>query len=527
MKIKIFYITMLLLAFSLVRGYSQTKAQPDASACTFDCSPTPWVLNLHLAPMATWLKSDQYSSEETGQLGLSGGLDLAYYLKNTGKLKIALSLGANYSYYSTKRNISFNDSVWTKDYSGDPVHIYEAGMTEETQKAAFINIPLKLRFDYQLSPRWDLYFNAGYFYALSMSKTYSSTGAITRKGYYPSTNALVYDIDVAGSQLFYPTNKSVAGSGDLMVKNNSGLELNLGLKYKINPRISFFVGAKMLNSFGSISDYPSTSEFTHASNMHTLNTLMSRGDKITSRALGVEFGLAFNLGKCKKDHGTPPSVVKLDSVKPVQKDSAKAVVVQEVKDTVKSVPVVVKGQEKIEDKKEDKKETPMIAGKEDIQKVPEPIVLEFVDNKNRVINAPLKSIPSRTYTLAEVNELLKKGAKIQKKRNILQRIEFEYNSNTLTAESERCLDQLIDFMKVQDDCGIIIYGNTDNKGKPEYNMALSQKRAQVVVDYMTARGITKSRLKAIGRGQDYPINTNDTPEGRQNNRRAEFEIIWK
>ena len=74
---------------------------------------------------------------------------------------------------------------------------------------------------------------------------------------------------------------------------------------------------------------------------------------------------------------------------------------------------------------------------------------------------------------------------------------------------------------------IEISGHTDSKGTDSYNLTLSQNRAQSVVDYLAAHGIDKGRLKAAGYGETKPIDTNDTDEGRQNNRRTEFEILSK
>lgn len=220
---------------------------------------------------------------------------------------------------------------------------------------------------------------------------------------------------------------------------------------------------------------------------------------------------------------------KLDSIKKEVKDTAK-VVVQEVKDTVKAKPVVVVEEQVKKDeqvKTDIQQKITVIAGKDDIEKISGPVNLSFVDEKGNLINGPLNAKPQQVYTLAELNLLLANGAPITKKIYLLQRIEFETNTTNLTEESKVCLDQLIDFMKKQPGCSLTIYGNTDNVGRAEYNKILSQKRAQIVVDYIAARQVAKSRLKAIGNGLEKPIDTNDTPEGRKNNRRLDFEIIWK
>jgi outer membrane protein OmpA-like peptidoglycan-associated protein len=68
---------------------------------------------------------------------------------------------------------------------------------------------------------------------------------------------------------------------------------------------------------------------------------------------------------------------------------------------------------------------------------------------------------------------------------------------------------------------LTVVGHTDNVGSDEYNLELSRQRAQAVVEYISAKGISPDRLEPIGRGETSPVDTNDTPEGRQRNRRIE------
>jgi OOP family OmpA-OmpF porin len=77
---------------------------------------------------------------------------------------------------------------------------------------------------------------------------------------------------------------------------------------------------------------------------------------------------------------------------------------------------------------------------------------------------------------------------------------------------------------------VLIRSHTDTLGKHDYNMKLSQARAQSVLDYLVSKGITADRLEAKGMGETEPIAPNrikgaDNPEGRQLNRRTDFKII--
>lgn len=70
-----------------------------------------------------------------------------------------------------------------------------------------------------------------------------------------------------------------------------------------------------------------------------------------------------------------------------------------------------------------------------------------------------------------------------------------------------------------------IVGHTDSRGSEEFNMQLSQERAQSVADYLAQHGIDRSRMEVVGRGESEPIAPNDSPEGRANNRRVEITVL--
>ena len=70
-------------------------------------------------------------------------------------------------------------------------------------------------------------------------------------------------------------------------------------------------------------------------------------------------------------------------------------------------------------------------------------------------------------------------------------------------------------------------GHTDNVGGDEFNLKLSQDRADSVQEYLIGKGIEPDRVKSIGYGETVPVAKNDTPEGQRLNRRVEFKILKK
>ncbi len=109
----------------------------------------------------------------------------------------------------------------------------------------------------------------------------------------------------------------------------------------------------------------------------------------------------------------------------------------------------------------------------------------------------------------------------------LKNIYFDFNKATLKAESFTELNKVVNFLDQNPTVEIEISGHTDNKGSDEYNLTLSQGRSQSVVDYLASQSIQPSRLTAKGYGESKPIETNETEEGRANNRRVEFTVLKK
>ncbi len=109
----------------------------------------------------------------------------------------------------------------------------------------------------------------------------------------------------------------------------------------------------------------------------------------------------------------------------------------------------------------------------------------------------------------------------------INNIYFDFDKTTLKPESFIELNKEVDFLKQNAHVEIEIEGHTDSKGADEYNLNLSQGRSESVVDYLVSQGIERNRFKARGYGESKPVDTNDTEEGRANNRRVEFTILKK
>jgi OOP family OmpA-OmpF porin len=108
---------------------------------------------------------------------------------------------------------------------------------------------------------------------------------------------------------------------------------------------------------------------------------------------------------------------------------------------------------------------------------------------------------------------------------VLKRIEFEFDRSTILPVSFPILDEVVSLLKANPTIKhMLVEGHTDNQGSAEYNQKLSEERSTSVMAYLVGKGIDVGRLAAKGFGLTRPRASNDTDEGRQQNRRVEFHI---
>lgn len=101
---------------------------------------------------------------------------------------------------------------------------------------------------------------------------------------------------------------------------------------------------------------------------------------------------------------------------------------------------------------------------------------------------------------------------------------FDFNKSTIKPAAKTELDKFAAEMSDMTDTNINVYGHTDNIGSAEANKKVSQQRANSVANYLAGKGIAKDRLVVEGLSYDFPVASNDTEEGRAQNRRVEIYI---
>lgn len=168
-------------------------------------------------------------------------------------------------------------------------------------------------------------------------------------------------------------------------------------------------------------------------------------------------------------------------------------------------------------------------------------VLHADFNRDKTTRLEMKMLPL-VYTTSEVtglastlaaredsidDRLTRLGAKVTDTEVVIRlpgAILFDFDSANIRADAERALNDVAQVIGSYAQRPVRIDGHTDSMASDEYNLGLSARRAKAVVDWLAAHGVERARLAANGVGETKPVATNDTPSGRQLNRRVEVVI---
>ncbi|HEY0591335.1 MAG TPA: OmpA family protein [Thermoanaerobaculia bacterium] len=101
---------------------------------------------------------------------------------------------------------------------------------------------------------------------------------------------------------------------------------------------------------------------------------------------------------------------------------------------------------------------------------------------------------------------------------------FDFDRAEIRADAERTLREVAEVLKAHRERPVRVEGHTDSIASDAYNRTLSEKRAKSVAAWLAAHGVTAARMTTAGRGEEQPVADNDTPAGRQKNRRVEIVI---
>jgi len=119
------------------------------------------------------------------------------------------------------------------------------------------------------------------------------------------------------------------------------------------------------------------------------------------------------------------------------------------------------------------------------------------------------------------------GNEATPKTFVFDHLNFQSATTDLTPESTSTVNSLASILKAYPNARVQLAGYTDNTGDPQANRRLSLDRANAVMSMLGAQGVSSDRMHAVGMGSDHPVASNDTEEGRAQNRRLELTVTSK
>ncbi len=112
-----------------------------------------------------------------------------------------------------------------------------------------------------------------------------------------------------------------------------------------------------------------------------------------------------------------------------------------------------------------------------------------------------------------------------RRKIILRGVNFDFDKATIRRDAADVLDEAAEILRDQPNVDVSVDGHTDAIGSEAYNQKLSERRAKAVADYLSSHGVNASRLNTRGFGKSQPVASNDTEEGRAQNRRVELNVV--
>ena len=111
-----------------------------------------------------------------------------------------------------------------------------------------------------------------------------------------------------------------------------------------------------------------------------------------------------------------------------------------------------------------------------------------------------------------------------KKKIVLRSVHFDFDKSTIRSDAVPVLNEAVEILKAEGGIAVIVEGHTDSVGSDAYNQKLSQRRAEAVRKYLVDHGIPSNRISTEGFGESRPVASNDTADGRAQNRRVELHV---
>lgn len=452
--------------------------------------------------------------------GIGTGLEIAQY---RAKYKID-TLSASYNAYDVYHREKFLFTSSIIDY-------------EEKQVMTSLQVPLMFQFQIGKPDKHNFYAAFGGKGGISID-TYGDgdNTKIVTKGYYPHEDYTYTNEPTAG----FGTYEAKGQKTDLDFRTSILASAEMGVKWKLKNNNALYTGIFIDHGLKNISKKPSEGLVEYNSlnpQEYIVNSALNSRivDKVLPVAAGIKVKWAFGWGKIGKEEPVfepEPEIVSdtihvTDTVFVEKVDTVEKIV--EVEKVVKKFNIrasIVTGQGII---------TP--AGINVVNEDATPqytfIPMEGWSVEQVTVNGINQGALSQyTFDTIKENQIItvafKEDAKpvaveIPREGLILRGVNFESGKAILTSDSYAVLDAVVKSLNEWSEVKIEVQGHTDSRGSYYTNMKLSKDRANTVMKYFIDRGISITRLRAVGFGPTSPIADNTTASGRELNRRVELK----
>jgi outer membrane protein OmpA-like peptidoglycan-associated protein len=418
--------------------------------------------------------------------GVGGGLSTLQYTGSRSGAGMNLHLGYRYFFHARWGVGSGMEAAWYRasltpenpfarssetvamgtamSNAADNRMTYTATLTgySERQQALLLQIPLMAHFRHPMGERLHYWAAAGGKLGIPLSSGYSADAyKLSTQGYFAAEN-VVYDNLPQHGFVKDRAQPSVSG-GDFKPKAGVMLSVETGVQWKLNGGYSFYAGAYFDYGLTDVSPRAGDEPVRYSGDASPAVGSLAASPAIAGNIRNIAAGLkiGITLGKSAVRTGSVPP--------PPNRDNNGARTVHTRRTEASRV-------------------LPDIARPE--------ATTRQESQKGATLNGAILPYPIR----------------------------FEFNEATFTPESVLSLQQTVRWLKDHPYANIEISGHTDNTGTDETNRRLSDLRTQSVYDYLTQNGIAPDRLTRVGCGANRPIASNDTEEGRAQNRRVEIRI---
>ncbi len=144
-----------------------------------------------------------------------------------------------------------------------------------------------------------------------------------------------------------------------------------------------------------------------------------------------------------------------------------------------------------------------------------------------MIGCGTSSKNKKNTTTADINQIQLNADSDSNEAGALETVYFPFNSSDLRTAAQTSLEANADFLKKFRSLKVQIEGHCDERGSVQYNLALGEKRAQSIKDYLVASGVEPNRITTISFGKERPISLNHDEVAWSKNRRGNFVVIAK